>query len=226
MQCRFGSDVGKKFNTDGTVRFWPGNTMVCILDHHSEVFQRVREVRDALKASAIGPFITTLPDESLHMTAIEGVVDGKRDKEHWTSKLPLVAPLSEVDDFFAAEFEKLPPMGKVLMDFDCLRTGGGFNIGLKPHSRDDEERIRTWRKLAADAMGLHFPGWETYVFHIGLAYGITLPDAEGMLVHDTWPERYQKEWHEHPFTFQVPEPSMTYFDNMFFFSKKRIPRQG
>ena len=32
------------------------------------------------------------------------------------------------------------------------------------------------------------------------------------------------EFAKDKFSFVVPEPSMTYFDNMFFFSKERIPR--
>ena len=35
---------------------------------------------------------------------------------------------------------------------------------------------------------------------------------------------YNDEFAKDKFSFVVPEPSMTYFDNMFFFSKERIPR--
>lgn len=226
METKFGFDIGRKFNADGSVRFWPGNTMVCILDHDSEAFRRARKLRDALKASALGPFISILPDESLHMTAIEGVVDGNRKSDHWTSKLATDVPLVKVDDFFETEFKKLPPMGKVMMDFDHLRVNSALVIALKPHTKEDEQRIRTWRKIAGDRMGLHFPGWETYEFHISLAYGIKQPDAKGMEALDRFSETLKQEWHAHPFTFQVPEPSMTYFDNMFYFNTHRIPRKG
>ena len=46
MDLRFGFDVGRKFNEDGSVRFWPGNTMICLLDHNTEVFGRIKKISD------------------------------------------------------------------------------------------------------------------------------------------------------------------------------------
>ena len=224
METRFGFDVGRKFNEDGSVRFWPGNTMICLLDHDSLVFQRIKEIRDDFGRNKIGECITLLPDESLHMTAIEGVVDGNRSPERWTTLLPCDTPLEKVDDLFQEKWKDIPPLGRVEMVFHHIRVGTGLRVALRAKSEDDERRIRTWREIVSEKMGLRFPSFETYEFHISLAYGFRTPSDEAMENLEEMVKKYDEKFSLEKFGFIVPEPSMTYFDNMFFFSKERIPR--
>ncbi len=224
LDLKFGSSIGKKFNEDGSVRHFPGNTMVCILDHSSEVFRRAREERDLLY-SLCGRTISVLPDESLHMTAIEGVCDQVRKKELWTSFLSLDCPLSDVDDFFEEAWKKVPPMGKVEMTFDHLWLESGCAIALRPASAEDEERIRGWRDRVSGIMGLRFPGHGKYMFHISLAYGMRMPDDAEMERFEREKERFDRQCKDSPFTFTVPQPSLTFFDDMFLFNPFRIPRK-
>ena len=224
METRFGFDVGRKFNEDGSVRFWPGNTMICLLDHDSLVFQRIKEIRVDFGRNKIGEFITLLPDESLHMTAIEGVVDGNRSPERWTTLLPCDTPLEKVDDLFQEKWKDIPPLGRVEMVFHHIRVGTGLCVALRAKSEDDERRIRAWREIVSEKMGLRFPSFETYEFHISLAYGFRTPSDEAMENLEEMVKKYDEKFSLEKFGFIVPEPSMTYFDNMFFFSKERIPR--
>lgn len=224
METRFGFDVGRKFNEDGSVRFWPGNTMICLLDHDSLVFQRIKEIRDDFGRNKIGECITLLPDESLHMTAIEGVVDGNRSSERWTTLLPCDTPLEKVDDLFQEKWKDIPPLGRVEMVFHHIRVGTGLCVALRAKSEDDERRIRAWREIVSEKMGLRFPSFETYEFHISLAYGFRTPSDEAMENLEEMVKKYDEKFSLEKFGFIVPEPSMTYFDNMFFFSKERIPR--
>ena len=224
METRFGFDVGRKFNEDGSVRFGPGNTMICLLDHDSLVFQRIKEIRDDFGRNKIGECITLLPDESLHMTAIEGVVDGNRSPERWTTLLPCDTPLEKVDDLFQEKWKDIPPLGRVEMVFHHIRVGTGLCVALRAKSEDDERRIRAWREIVSEKMGLRFPSFETYEFHISLAYGFRTPSDEAMENLEEMVKKYDEKFSLEKFGFIVPEPSMTYFDNMFFFSKERIPR--
>ena len=224
METRFGFDVGRKFNEDGSVRFWPGNTMICLLDHDSLVYEKIKEIRDDFGRNKIGECLTLLPDESLHMTAIEGVVDGNRAPEHWTSLLPCDSPLEKVDDLFQEKWKDIPKLGKVEMVFHHIRVGTGLCVALRPKTEDDEKRIRGWREIVSKKMGLRFPGFETYEFHISLAYGYRSPDREEMDNLEKMVKEYNEKFSNEKFSFVVPEPSMTYFDNMFFFNKERIPR--
>jgi len=219
----FGNCVGKKFNSDGSVRFFPGNTIICILDHETEVYRKVLMERETLKKSSIASCLSFLPDESLHMTALEGVTDQNRKK--WSSKMPNDCKLSEVDDFFEKTFPTLPSLGTVFMTFDHLKIETALCIGLSPATKEDEQRIRNWRDETGEALGLHFPGHETYEFHISLAYGYRKPDKRQQAVLEGLCDAFAAECLEHPFSFKIPKPSLTYFDNMFYFSTTRIPRR-
>ncbi len=224
MSLSFGKAVGQKFNQDGSVRHFPGNTFICLLDSSSSVFQRVKELKDTIASSKAGPCLTILPDESLHMTALEGVCDEVREKLYWTDRFPLDAPLSQIDDYFEIQWQKAPALGNVRMRFDQLWMDSGINIVLYPASYEDDKRIRNWRDEISDLTGLRFPGHDRYRFHIGLAYGIRMPDKEEKEALKEIRFCFDKKCRKEIFEFSVPQPSLTFFDDMFFFNTKRIPR--
>ena len=224
LNVSFGSSVGKKFNEDGTFRPFPGNTIICLLDQMSEVFLRAKTLRNELASSTLSPCLAALPDESLHMTAIEGVCDQVRKQEYWTQKLFLDADLVSVDAFLVQQWKTLPPLGEVSMTFDHLRVDSGICIGLHPTSDEDEKRIRAWRDVVGDALGFRFPGHETYAFHISLAYGIHMPDVRQLEFLQAFKEHFDRTCKQTPFSFTVPEPSLTFFDDMSHFHTHLIPR--
>lgn len=220
----FGQSVGKKFSNSGDALEFKGNTIICLLEHDSEVFRRVVQERDILSSALPKTVFSTLPDISLHMTAIEGVCDRVRDKSHWTSLLPLNTPLASVDDLFEEKWKSVPAFPDVHMRFECLWIESGICIGLYPATYEDDVLIRDWRDAAGTVMGLHFPGHDRYRFHISLGYGISMPDKEQFGFLEKEKSRFDKKCSEEHFIFKVPSASMTYFDSMLFFSKTRIPR--
>ena len=220
----FGQSVGKKFNSDGSARIFKGNTIICLLDHASEVFERVRKERDILSSKFEKSVFSPLPDESLHMTAIEGVCDLVREKDYWTSLISTDAPLVEVDDLFEKLWKSVPEFPSVYMRFDTLWVNTGILIGLYPDTYEDDVLIRDWRDEVSRIMGLRFPGHDRYHFHISLGYGISMPQGNDMIFLEMEKNRFDNECKKEGFSFKVPPASMTYFDSMLYFSTKRIPR--
>ncbi len=220
----FGQSVGKKFNVDGSARKFTGNTMICLLDHDSEVFLRTVKERDLISTAFPRTVFSSLPDESLHMTAIEGVCDSVRKDGYWTSLLPLDAPLAEVDDLFEEKWRGVPAFPSVNMRFDDLWIESGICIGLYPDTYSDDVLIRDWRDSVSEIMGLRFPGHDRYRFHISLGYGISMPGEKEMAALEVFKNEFDMECRKEGFTFTVPPAAMTYFDSMLFFSKVRIPR--
>ena len=220
----FGQSVGKKFNVDGSARRFLGNTMICLLDHDSEVFKRTVRERDLISAQLPRNVFSPLPDESLHMTAIEGVCDSVREEGYWTSLLPLDAPLKDVDDLFEEKWKEVPSFPSVNMRFDDLWIESGICIGLYPATYSDDVLIRDWRDAVSEIMGLRFPGHDRYRFHISLGYGISMPDENEMRILEAFKSEFDGQCKREGFVFTVPSASMTYFDSMLFFNKTRIPR--
>ena len=64
---RFGFDVGRKFNADGSPRRFPGNTIISPLVPGSEIFRLARDERDACLAGPFGACLTGLPDLGVSM---------------------------------------------------------------------------------------------------------------------------------------------------------------
>lgn len=225
LNLRFGQSVGQKFNPDGSVRFFPGNTIICLLDHSTEVFRRIKKEKDSLAVSPVKDCITVLPDESIHMTAIEGVCDNVRKKEFWTDRFSTETPLAVIDDFFEEQWKKVPPLDEVKMRFDQLWLDSGICVGLYPASYEDDRRIRDWRDEVSLLTGLRFPGHDRYRFHISLAYGIKMPSPDESDYLEDLKARFDCMCRKDVFEFSIPEPSLTFFDDMFFFNKHRIPRK-
>lgn len=74
-------NIGTKFNADGSVRFFPGNTIISKIDHNAPVFEEFKKIRQMLADKPVARCVTMLPDDSIHMTVIEGVCHQWR-KEH------------------------------------------------------------------------------------------------------------------------------------------------
>lgn len=224
MILHFGRSIGRKFHGDMSFRHFPGNTVVSLLPEGSEVSDRVKAMQDEVRRCPISHCIAFLPPYSFHMTAIEGVCDQVRDGDHWTSLLPCTARLSEVDDLFARLWPKVPRLGTVRMRFLGLRVDEGLSVKLGAESEGDELAVRAWRDEAGRILGLHFPGHETYGFHIGLGYGLLPPtEAEREALEDLQ-QAIGERCANQPFSFIVPPPRLVFFDDMSAFSVERIPR--
>lgn len=226
LNLTFGQSVGLKFNADGSVKHFPGNTIVCVLDHDTEVYRRIKHEKDFIESTIVNNCISILPDESLHMTAIEGVCDHVRKETNWTSRFPLDTPLVEIDDFLEEQWKTIPTLTGVRMRFDNLWVESGICVGLYPATYEDDVKIRDWRDLVSERTGLRFPGHDRYRFHISMAYGIKMPTEEERICLEKIKEDFDKECKEKIFEFEIPSPSLTFFDDMFFFNKHRIPREN
>lgn len=220
----FGQAIGKKFNADGSVRHFPGNTIICLLDRSCDAFRRVKELKDLLSGSAVKDCLVLLPDESIHMTAIEGVCDSVRESAFWVRDFSLDAPLTAVDDHMQEKWKGVPKLGRVRMRFDSLNVDTGISITLYPASYDDDKRIRDWRDIASETIGIRFPGHDRYRFHIGIAYGIRVPRQVEAFCLEKIRDSFNEACLREKFEFDLPDPELTFFENMFFFSRERIIR--
>jgi hypothetical protein len=225
MICnKFGNSVGLKFDTNGDVLQFEGNTIISLLDHNTEVFRKAVLIRNDLEKMKISKCVTFLPDESLHMTVIEGVCDKVREKNYWTSLFPLDVKLTEIDKEFENKFVKISPFPKVLMSFYSFLVEGGICISLKPSSEEDKNKIEKWRDEVSDVLGLKFPNHNNYGFHISLAYGIEKPNEIQLVEFQDYMKAFELKYKNSHFEFEVPNPNLTYFNNMLFFNKERFER--
>lgn len=218
------ANIGNKFHQDGSVRHFPGNTIISFIDHASPVFQLFCSVRQMLSDSCASECFAFLPDSSIHMTVFEGVCDQWRDASVWTTLLPADAPLGAVDALFEQKFSRAPKLGSVRMRAVGIKKGGGYGVALEPCTQEDAAKLRVYRDTMSDLMGIRFPNHDAYQYHISICYGVKPPAQQQETALDRFEQEANAFIAAQGIEFEVVEPHMTYFKNMFAFEKQRFER--
>ncbi|MFN3017869.1 DUF1868 domain-containing protein [Vibrio coralliilyticus] len=166
--------VGVKFNQDGTVRHFPGNTFICHIDQSIDLIVELEWAQSQLKAMQCAAKFSFLPISSMHMTVFEGVCDQVRQPEKWTSKLPLDAPLAQTTDFFASAVSQIGAHSGFEMMFDYVYNCpvGGTSIRIKPATDESDLALKNCREQLRASTGINMPEFDDYHFHITLSYRI------------------------------------------------------
>lgn len=219
-------NVGSKFNADGSVRFFPGNTVISMIDHSAPVFEQFKTLRAMFQALPASRCMTFLPDDSIHMTVFEGVCNQWRKPESWTSRLPLDCTLTETDELFERQFKCVRPLGQVRMVGERIAGVGGFLIRFRPEGEGDAAELRRYRDELSEAFGLRFPNHDTYFFHVSIGYFTKEPTPEECAQIEAFRDEGTRYIQTHDIRFDMQPPRLTFFNDMFCFNPLRIPRNG
>ncbi|ARM92047.1 RNA ligase family protein (plasmid) [Rhizobium sp. CIAT894] len=211
--------VHTKFNLDGSVRAFPGNTIICHLAPASRLYGALSNLYSALERSDLAGLYTLLPPSSWHMTVFEGVCDQIRRPGFWPADLGLDATLAECDALFAEKLSAFdlgrePPYRLRIAGWQPLANG--IALKLAPESTE-ETHLRQVRDRLSDLLQLRHPGHEDYVFHLSIAYLIRFPDEEqqaalSALLHELLPGL--------PAEFELGAPEFCRFADMFAFNRQ------
>lgn len=210
--------VGNKFYEDGTVRQFPGNTVICFVDPQSAVYAHCDWMQEQLRSLPFAHKFTLLPMPSMHMTVFEFITDATRMPEKWSSHLALDASLEETDAYFIKTFAQVPPPNGFQMVFDKVRSGAvGISIRLRPANDESALRLKQYRDALAKTTGVRFPDHESYVFHISLAYHIQRQTDEEAAQFAALLADINEKMRDAFGVFQTGQPQLTFFDDMFEF---------
>lgn len=216
---KYPSGIPGKFDKDGNVQPFPGNTIVCHLSQTSELYASLLELYEKLRTSPHSHLYTLLPPPSWHMTAFEGVCDHVRKPGYWPSDLPLDAPLADCTAHFAEKLSTFdlqcnPPYRMCVRGLDPLEVGIGLHLEFR--DAEQEARFRALRDRISETLGLRHPGHESYGLHLSLAYLLRFPTADQKaeilkLVLD--------HFESSTVDFELGAPEFCTFENMFAFER-------
>ena len=170
---QYPSGVGHKFEIDGSVRPFAGNTIICHLSQTSPLQQPLKALYAELETGSLASVYTLLPPSSWHMTVFEGICDQIREPGYWPSDLPLDASLMECNAFFEERLKGFEPdfRAPIQMSISNFRPlVDGISLKLTPVDVAEEIRLRVLRNRLSDLLNLRPPGHESYVFHLSIAY--------------------------------------------------------
>jgi hypothetical protein len=188
--------VGTKFHPDGSVRQFPGNTIICYCDPASNTYALLDWTQQEIKMQPFADKITLLPMSSMHMTVMQLLCIDHRVAAEWSKNLSLEATVEEADQFFIETVAKVPPPDNFRMAYTGLAVSDvGFGFGLKPADAATHEAIWAFRNAIAEATGVRFPNHNDYKFHISLGYLIVQLTR---LIKRRWMRsrgRWMRTWH-------------------------------
>lgn len=208
--------VGEKFFEDGSVRAYPGNSVICFANPASPIYQAGEAVQKQLLEQPYGFKFALLPPSSFHMTVFSLILDQQRVPEFWSSQLPLDARLEDVDQFFISTIATVDAPQQLRM---CPTYLGGRGLSIRLSAADEMTNVALvkYRNKLADATGVRYPDHDTYKFHLTLAYQLmTLSDDETRAFAN-FRLGLENSLRCDVGVFETEAPMLTFFDDMFRF---------
>lgn len=215
-------EVGRKFHADGTVRRFPGNTIICPVGPDAPQYDEICAVQTRALARRFGPKLAPLPPSSFHVTVFDGLCDEERVPEHWSSRIPLDAPLEETDRLLS---EWLAPLrGPERLNMELAGLGSfevGLNLELRPADEVSAAGLADFREAVARATGIRHPGFERYAFHLSLAYLLYELDGEELADYRELAAETEARLAQSFGVLELGRPQLTFFEDMFAFLLSR-----
>ncbi len=209
--------IGEKFHKNGSVRTFPGNTVISKIPDDLPIYAGLVEAQKRLKAIDTSGKYAFLPPSSLHMTVMEGLCDQVRIPERWSQKLDLHKAWGDVNQFMFDCFSRMSPPHSLTMRIAGFSFSRWPVLVLEPANPTTAHSLQDFREQFSLETGIRFPNHETYTYHISLAYNlIVLTDDDERLFRKTQQELYHALSATYPIIELAP-PRLTYFENMFRF---------
>ena len=145
--------VGRKFNGDGTVRRFRGNTVISFVTPESPLGRCAGWARGVIEASAAAPGLTLLPPSSYHVTVIRLICDEDREPTKWSSHLDLHCPLQDVDAFMTSAMASVDPPEPIEIQYHAMSALDVVAIELEPASPAAAASLNSYRDVVAEATG-------------------------------------------------------------------------
>ena len=214
------SCVGAKFHTNGTVRKFPGNTLIYHIDKGSDFFNKLLNIQSLLQQSESTHSFTFIPPASYHMTLFAGVLEERRKLNSWPKCFAYDTLLKVVTQWMKGELAKQNFPQTVNMIPQCLKMhkGSGTVLALIPADDNQLQLIRNMRDKIAKILQFKNVGHQDYEFHVSLSYMfnyISLNDAQQLnkLHLDIFDTTFKI-----PKAVQLSVPELCVFNNMFKFN--------
>ncbi len=217
MTETYSKHVGEKFNEDGSVKRYSGNTIICFLAEEQPAYQASLWAQEQLKALNFAHKYAFLPPSSFHMTVMGLVLEEQRSAEYWSDYLDLTTPLSETDAFFTTQLAKLEPPKEIAMRYHNNHVNLHPSLRLEPKDKVSNKLLGDYRNHVSELTGVHEPNHDSYAFHISICY----PIIDLTIAEQSYLQEVLNDMHEHlkstlePFSLSSPE--LCFFDDMFAF---------
>lgn len=222
----YGECVNEKFNEDGSVREYPGCSIVSMIDPDSKLHAYCTYAASRFNEMPIARGFIMLPPSSYHMTVLQGFNDQVRKPSHWSIFKPLDTPMEAMDAFLKENYKELPSLGTVQMKYDRIQINDSdFRILLSPANEKQSCILSSYRDRASDQFGIRLPNHDDYRFHVSIAYVWRRPRPTELKQLKEYIHFMNDQFGKLDEVFPVSNAKLAYYNDMFSFPAERIRRK-
>jgi len=221
-------DVGRKFDADGRVRPFAGNTILWHLPQQgpdAAAFDAILDIYREVQSLGFARKITCTPPSSYHVTLFVGANDQERVPGRWPADLPLDCPMETCDRLLGdrlrqMRLEQAPPfLLRVDMSEPAL-DAGPITIRLLPQDEAEDRRLRTLRDELSRRLRIRQTNHDDYFFHLTVAYQIDWLTAEEQAEHLAALRRWKEAIQRRSPVIALGSPEYCILDDMFAFHRQ------
>lgn len=165
-----------KFNTDGSVRPFAGNTVICHLPQQSRVQDANCSAGGCAPVKLLSGKLAVLPSDSYHATILGGPNDQDRQRYGWPSDIPINTPMADCNRIIGERIAQFRTHTELPLRFrldqeKTLAPQRPCGLQLVPADENEEHKIRTLRnRMSDEVFRYRTSDHDTFGFHISMAY--------------------------------------------------------
>ncbi|KAJ6466342.1 RNA ligase/cyclic nucleotide phosphodiesterase [Mycena sanguinolenta] len=209
---KYPSGIPNKFDPEGNVQRYLGNTFICHLDPSSEpdLYRSLLALNDKLKNHHLNRLYALLPPSSFHMTVFDGI---------WPDDLPVNTSLEECTALYEKKLSSFDlkcelPFHLSIVGLDLLESG--IQLHLEFSTPEETARIRDLRDRLSTLLRIRKKDHNTYGFHLSMAYMLRfLTEEQNRELTELLMEHFKGM----PKQFKLGAPEFCTFENMFAFKR-------
>jgi len=216
---KYPKGIPDKFDPDGNVQSFPGNTIICHLSPSSEIYASMQILYKKLKVHPLSHLYTMLPPSSWHMTVFEGALDKRRKAAYWPADLDLNASIADCTAALEKKLESFDlqyetPFRLSVIGFKPLVSS--ISVHVEPRAAVENSAIRHLRDRLADVTKIRQIGYDKYRFHLTVAYILRyLSDEQEKELMEV----LMRHFKDMPKELELGLPEFCRFEDMFAFER-------
>ena len=221
-------DVGRKFEVNGRVRPFAGNTIIAHLPQQGRgfaAFDRLLDIYRDLPVCAFARKVTALPTSSYHMTIFGGANDQGRAQQPWPHGVPIDAPIETCNAMLAERLSGVRlgcelPFRMVVDERSEANRVAPITLHLRPADSGEAAKLRQVRDRIAAGLQMRAPDHDRYQFHITIGYQIDWFNTSEQQEYEAAMLRWRSKLMADAVVFELGAPEYCVFDDMFAFRRQ------
>lgn len=170
-------DVGRKFNADGTVRRFGGNTFIGHVPQQGpdyDQFDGLLDIYREFRAHGFASKVALTPPNSYHVTVFGGLNDEDKGSPRWPRALPVGLSVDAVTERWLRELKARPRLAEPRFEFaygkPVAMTDGAPHVPLHPANDATARRLKALRDALSEFTGIRDKNHDSYKYHLTVGY--------------------------------------------------------